>query len=85
MPCPHGNGPAEHCSQCRGAAPSKIELVDGKLVVNGAAVATTAEHTAAAEETMLSKAALRRGGRAPRACSICRLPGHNAKTCNRRV
>lgn len=83
MPCPHGNGPPAKCSQCIGAKPSTVELLNGKLVVNGIATKTTAQHTAAAEEVMLQKPALRRGGNAPRQCAICRQPGHNAKTCNR--
>lgn len=83
MPCPHGNGPPAKCSQCRGATPSKVELVNGKLVVNGVKLRTTAQHTAQAVEVMMRVPAMRRGGLAPRTCGICRQPGHNAKTCKR--
>lgn len=35
MSCPHGAGRPEDCSQCLGAVPKRIELVDGVLTVDG--------------------------------------------------
>lgn len=84
MPCPHGNGPPERCSQCLAPTVARYEIRGGAVFIDGVEQGTAAAHMKAADESLLNKPALRRGGNAPRSCSICRLPGHNAKTCNRR-
>jgi hypothetical protein len=81
--CPHGNGPPELCSQCHGSVPTIVKVEDGNVFVDGKYSKTAAEHIAAAEEVMHRLPAMRRGGLAPRTCSLCRQPGHNAKTCKR--
>jgi hypothetical protein len=85
MGCPHGNGPPERCSQCLGAIARRVSIIDGQLLIDGSLRGSAAAHAAQTEDAMTRKPANRRGGAAARSCSVCRQPGHNAKTCPRRA
>lgn len=79
MACPHGkNSTPDSCSQCLGASPTNVAIVEGHVYVNGVdkGLLSQMNKERQNEETE---------GNMPQArktCGRCRQPGHNVSTCN---
>jgi len=80
MACPHSRlnySNPSNCSQCLGVTPRKVVVQDGLITIDGQEHKNLADSNKALyfEETQHSIP------RKHRTCGICRLPGHNSRSC----
>jgi hypothetical protein len=51
--CPHGNGDPSRCSQCVGALVRQVTVTGGHVLIDGTAIASTADQQRDAEAALV--------------------------------